>query len=371
MLLLIACSFLFIGYAALILFYKRGWERLGAFSKTDSATAYRVKVSVIIAARNEEGNIAQLLKALQLQTYPPDCFEVIVVDDHSTDLTTTRVLDYSSIQLISLPDGITSKKKAISTGIEHAAGELIITTDADCLPGTKWLETIVHFYKEKNAQFIAAPVQYHYQNNLVELFQTMDFLTLQGITAASVATNFHSMCNGANLAYTKQAFMNVNGFAGIDTVASGDDMLLMHKIWKQHPQNVFYLKAPAAIVQTAPMPTWKEFFWQRIRWASKTTAYDDKRIFWALLLVYLFNLQFIVLAIAGFWNSLFWSAALCLLVLKTAVELPFFYSVAKFYHQQKLVRFFFLFQPLHILYTVVIGALSQTGSYQWKGRKTK
>src|ERR1700741_4803978 len=111
----------------------------------------------------------------------------------------------------------------------------------------------------------------------------MDFLVLQGITGASVTKKIHSMCNGANLAYEKKIFYEVNGFAGIDHIASGDDMLLMHKIAKIYPGRIGYLKSTEAIVNTQPMATWPDFFNQRIRWASKATHYNDKRIFWVLL----------------------------------------------------------------------------------------
>lgn len=108
------------------------------------------------------------------------------------------------------------------------------------------------------------------------------------------------MCNGANLAYERNSFYRVNGFSGIDTIASGDDMLLMHKIANQYPGQIHYLKAEDAIVTTSPMKTWREFLNQRIRWASKAKYYDDKRITAVLILVYLFNLSFLVLWVAGF-----------------------------------------------------------------------
>jgi cellulose synthase/poly-beta-1,6-N-acetylglucosamine synthase-like glycosyltransferase len=179
------------------------------------------------------------------------------------------------------------------------------------------------------------------------------------------------MCNGANLAYTKQAFASVDGFKGIDKVASGDDMLLMHKIWEKNPGRVRYLKAKKAIVLTAPMHTWKQFFWQRIRWASKTMYYDDQRIFAVLLFIYLFNLIFPLLLVAGFWNFNYWLVALIYWACKTVIEFPFAYNVAQFYGQKRLLRYFFFFQPAHIFYTISIGLLSQFGKYEWKGRRTK
>ena len=111
------------------------------------------------------------------------------------------------------------------------------------------------------------------------------------------------MCNGANLAYTKKAFTEVGGFTGIDNIASGDDMLLMHKIYKLYPDKVMFLKSKDAIVQTAPVNSVKDFFNQRIRWASKADKYDDKRIFVVLLLVYVVNVLLLVLPVIAIFNN--------------------------------------------------------------------
>jgi cellulose synthase/poly-beta-1,6-N-acetylglucosamine synthase-like glycosyltransferase len=360
-----------LGYAFLMHYYKHWWDKLPLFEPVNPG--HFVKVSVVIAARNEEQNIQNLLESLASQTFSKEDFEIIIVDDHSTDATVNVIDNYSlqNLRLIKLDENTTSKKAAISAGVQNSAGELILITDADCVVPPNWIQAHVDFYKEEEVVFIAAPVKYDCNKSLLQIFQTIDFLTLQGITAASVSANFHSMCNGANLAYTKNAFNAVNGFAGIDKVASGDDMLLMYKIWKQNPEQVKYLKSKDAIVTTKPMQTWKAFINQRIRWASKTSYYDDKRVFWSLLLVYLTNLFFIVFFIAAFFDVSYLAIAFMYVVLKTAIELPFVYSVSKFYSQQHLMRWFFFLQPLHITYIVVIGFISQLGTYEWKGRRTK
>lgn len=179
------------------------------------------------------------------------------------------------------------------------------------------------------------------------------------------------MCNGANLAYRRDVFEEVNGFKGIDTIASGDDMLLMHKIWKRYPQRIAYLKSEQTIVKTMAAPTWKAFINQRIRWASKATYYDDTRIFAVLLLVYLFNLSFLVLLIAAFTNNCYLYALLIFWGFKTLIEYPFIKSVAQFFNKQSRLKYFFLFQPLHIGYTILAGFLGSFGRYEWKGRQVK
>ena len=362
---------LFILYSVLILFYWSGWRDLEKFSP--GAEAPNSTISVIIPARNEQENIGQLLRSIEQQTYPKELFEVIVVDDHSSDETATIAKNFPFVKLISLqPGSINSyKKKAIETGIAAASGDLIVTTDADCIAPRNWLKTIASCKEQTNAVFIAAPVLIYYKWNVLQTFQSLDFLVLQGITAASVQKKMHNMCNGANLAYEKKAFYEVNGFTGIDHIASGDDMLLMQKIDRHFPGKISYLLSKDAIVATKPANTWKEFFSQRIRWASKATNYNDVKIFSALLLVYFFNCSLLALLIAGFWNfNLLWgfTAMLCA---KTLLELILIYPVAKFYRQEKLLNLFPLYQPLHIVYTIIAGWLGTFGRYQWKGRRVK
>ena len=371
MLLIIATCFLFI-YALLIFFYFYHWLHVKSFTPGGSPRTF---ISVVVAARNEEENIARLLKLLQQQTYPANQFEVIVIDDFSTDKTKELAQGFSSevfhvIQPNVVPEK-SSKKKAIEAGVLKAKGDLIVITDADCAPTNQWLQTVASFQEKTGAVFIAAPVKLKYSSSLLSIFQSLDFMMLQGITAASVEANVHSMCNGANLSYPRSVFLEVDGFSGVDKLASGDDMLLMYKIWKKHPRKVHYLKNRAAIVETDPMPSWKKFFHQRIRWSSKASYYDDWRIKLVLLFVYLFNVLFFVLLVAAFFNTFYWWVLLFYWGGKTLSELPLVYSVATFYRQQNLIIYFPFLQPLHIAYTVVIGIVSQLGVYEWKGRKTK
>ncbi|MFT3826010.1 MAG: glycosyltransferase [Chitinophagaceae bacterium] len=370
---------LMVVYAILIEYYHRAWKQVPAFEPP--VKELQTFISVIVPMRNEAANVQQLLHSLYQQQYPKHLYEVIIVNDHSTDDTWSLLqqvsypdFNYQSINLADHADStaITAhKKKSIETAIGLAKGVLIITTDADCRFHENWLYTIASFYETKQAKFIAAPVKITTNRSVLSVFQSLDFITLQGITAASVYKRFHSMCNGANLAYERSAFYEVNGFAGIDNIPTGDDMLLMHKIFKRYPEQVFYLKNTAAIVTTTPALTWKEFFHQRIRWASKADRFDDKRIFWVLLLVYIVNVCFLVTAIAGCWKDIWLFFGLLLLVAKVLIEFLFVQSVARFFGQSGLMKYFPLLQPLHILYTIIAGWFGKFGKYEWKGRQIK
>lgn len=368
---LIAFLILFTVYAALVLSFWIGWRKTPFFMPAGADTP--ITFSLIIPARNEEATIGKLLAAIADQDYPSDRFEVIVVDDHSTDSTAGIVKSFSNTRLLQLKDDeINSyKKKALEQGIHAAGNEWIVTTDADCIPQQSWLSTLASFIQQTNAVFVAAPVSMNADSSILQAFQAIDFMILQGITGASVEGKKLSMCNGANLAYRKEVFKEVNGFQGIDDIASGDDMLLMHKIWKRYPDRVRYLKSDRAIVSTEPMTTWRGFINQRIRWASKATRYDDKLILPILLLVYLFNLSFIVLAVAGFWHRDYWLWLAPGIVAKTIVELPFYITLSAFFRRNWPATLFLAFQPLHILYTVISGLFGQFGKYEWKGRRVK
>ncbi len=384
---LIVSVLLLLAYVLVIIYYRSGWLSMEDY--VISKEKFSTKVTVVIPARNEENNIGPCLSSILANNFPATHLQVIVVDDHSDDHTPQIVRSFSekNVTLIALKDHLHNKinsykKKALDIAIAKSTGELIISTDADCIVPPLWLQTIVSFYNEENAKFIAMPVTYRYDKNFLSVFQSLDFLTLQGITGAAVNRGFHSMCNGANVAYSKEAFFEVKGFEGIDGIASGDDMLLMHKIAVQYPAHIEFLKSPDVIVQTAPMGTIGNFFQQRIRWASKADKYDDKRIFWVLLMVYLFNLLLLALPIAALWYNPVYHFSIgefpaifsllqwwiLMLIIKTWIELRFLFPVAIFFGQAQLLWWFPVAQPFHIIYTVIAGWLGKFGKYRWKGR---
>ncbi|MGN6530244.1 MAG: glycosyltransferase [Ginsengibacter sp.] len=379
--------FLLILYSALIFFYKISWEKIPLYKDSDTVNKDAVPfITIIIAARNEEKAIGPCIQSIITQTYPSNKFEVIIVNDYSTDETVNVVLSLKqeNIHLINLEDFTKGqilnsyKKKSIETALQFATGELIVTTDADCIVPEKWLQTLAAFYKEELPVFVALPVAFKnpfnsdsFLKRFFKSFQSLDFMMLQGITGASVYKKFHSMCNGANLAYQKKVFYEVNGFEGIDALASGDDMLLMHKIQNRYPDKIMFLKSPKVIVETAPAATFKDFIHQRIRWASKADQYTDQKITFVLLLVYFFNAWIFILGISSFFFAKAFYLFLISIAIKTIVEFIFLNSVAKFFGKQKLLWWFLPAQPLHILYTIVAGFLGKFGSYQWKERKVK
>ncbi len=336
------------------------------------------KFSIVIPARNEAANIEACIAGILGQNYPTHLFEVIVIDDFSEDETANIVasiaLQHNNVRLLRLQDFtkdeniIAYKKRAIEIAIEQANHPWIITTDADCSFTKHWLASYDGYIQEHNCVMIAAPVSYKNTGSFLSVFQVLDFISLQGITAAAVGSGSHTLCNGANLCYSKEAFESVGKFSGIDHLPSGDDMLLMHKMKESFEGKIGYLYAQDAVVTTAPSATLGLFIQQRIRWSSKALGYQDKIVFWILLLVYLVNFTILACLPVNLIQTGNINNWLILIGCKTIIELPFMYASAKFFKQQKLLVWFGIMQPFHILYTVVAGWFGTFGSYKWKGR---
>ncbi len=372
-------SLLFVVYASIMLVYRYWFIQLKPFVPKDGFLP-KTTFSIIIPARNEANNISFLLQSIIQQNYPAGLWEVFVIDDFSTDLTVQIVQEieaiYPNIHVIELSKVLNGKKlnaykkKAIETGIGMANNEWIVTTDADCIAGNEWLNTLAAYIQEKDPVFVGAPVAFTTDGSMLQSFQCIDFMALQGITAASVSVGLHAMCNGANLAYKKEAFYAVNGFKGIDNIASGDDMLLMNKIKEAYPKKMGYVLSPEAIIWTEPMLTVNAFLNQRIRWASKATKYKDVSVKVVLWFVLLLNVGFLLLPfLAIFYHPLFFFWLL-LLILKTMVEASFAVHIAAFFgielHWKNVIL-----QIPHIIYTCAAGFFGMFGKYKWKDRTVR
>lgn len=330
-------------------------------------------VSVIIPARNEADHITACLKALLAQRYPADKLEIILVDDQSEDAT-AAIAQQFPVKLVRSqppPGTVAFKKQAITAGIAQASGEIILTTDADCIVPPNWVGIMTDALETQQAYMITGPVRMVPGSSFLGIFQSLDFSILQGITAAAVSTGMHDMSSGANLAYRKQFFLAVNGFQGVDDIASGDDMLLMQKFSERYPGKIGYAFSKEAIVDTKTESSWRLFLRQRIRWASKARRYRDPLLFRILLLVYLFNCALFILMLHSMTSWYALAACLVCLLLKVLVEWRFVSGVLRFFSLSRLLPWFPLAQPAHIIYTVVSGLFGQAGSYPWKGRNVK
>jgi cellulose synthase/poly-beta-1,6-N-acetylglucosamine synthase-like glycosyltransferase len=361
-------------YLFLLVYFIRGWSVLRKpVVYTDK---FSTKVTVLIAARNEEDNIKLTIDDQLAQDYPKELTEIVIVDDHSVDKTAEIIRTYADrgIKLLQLNEDQplnSYKKKAIATAIDVSTGDLIVATDADCRMGSKWLSSIVGYYESNNLVMISSPVTYFQERTLFEYLQTLEFAYLIGLGASFIGNKRASTCNGANLAYRKDVFYEVGGFKGIDDLASGDDELLLQKVAMRYPGRIGFLKQREAIVYTHAKHTLSSFLKQRRRWASKSVKYKDKRIVALAVSIWLFNVSLLVNAGLGLYNTAFLKLFLTQFLLKYLFEVAFLLPITTFLKRQGLVLLLLLLIPVHVIYFVYIGLMGSTRKYEWKGRIVK
>lgn len=343
------------------------------FTKADSDTAF---VSVIIPARNEEANILALLQDLNKQVYPCSYVEVFVANDNSTDETAMLVEAFKkeanyTLHLVNLPsDRVSSpKKRAILTCINQAQGSIIMTTDGDCRVLPTWIEAVANRFASTNSQLVSSPVTFIDEQTFWSKIQIIEFASLIGAGACSMFAGRPNMCNGANLAYKKQAFFEVGGFAGNEQLASGDDEFLMHKIAKAFPNQLSFLASQDAIVRTTAQPTLRHFYNQRKRWASKWKQYDDWKIITLAVFIFSVNFGFVCTLVGGLLGWISGINFMLLVLLKCLAEWLFLSKVIRFLGHQSLRKYIGIVQFIYPFYVSFFGLIAQGKGYQWKGRR--
>lgn len=333
-------------------------------------------VTIVIPARNEARWIGGLLEAIQAQSYPLEKLQVIVVDDHSEDATADiarqQMQGRQGWEVIPLvkPEGNAFKKAAITQAVQRASGDIILTTDADCLAGKLWVQRMVEAM-EPDTGLVSGPVQMWDDGGWFQQFQALEFMGLIALGAGSMARGEPNMCNGANLAYRKEVFHAVGGFEGIDHIASGDDELLMHKIHALGTHKVKFQKCSEAVVSTAPCTTFRQFVHQRIRWVSKSTHYKNYKITLVMSVIYLAILGIPLSILVALIEPAYFWVPLILFGLKISAESIVLFTAASFFNRSNLMWRFLPEQILHIPYILWAGMAGNLGKYVWKERSVR
>jgi glycosyltransferase involved in cell wall biosynthesis len=245
-----------------------------------TSQARQVDVSLIIPFRNEEGNLRTLLDGLKHQHYTEGRWEVICVNDHSTDRGRELVEAYMEemryLTLINLKE-LSGKKAAIQEGVTKASGELIITTDADCTHRPGWIASIVKAYVSTEADMIIGAVHIKHNGGLRNILEETEQAALSSCSSGGTMIGRSILCSGANLAYKKELFQWIKPFDNNRKVASGDDMFFLHELKKRKQQaRIHFLRNPEGLVQTRASSNWSELLHQKIRWVAKSKYYKDK-----------------------------------------------------------------------------------------------
>lgn len=327
--------------------------------------------SIVVPFRNEAKVLPELLESLSELDYPKDLFEIILVDDESEDRFENNY-SYQNIQVLKNHRKSNSPKKdAIETAVENSKFSWIITTDADCIVPENWLKTLDAFIRENNVEMVVGAVTYRAENDFLQHFQLLEMMSLQGATIGSFGINHPFMCNGANFAYSKNLFKSLNGFEDSNQIASGDDVFLLQKALNSNEfgvSKIGYLKNHDFLVLTQPCFSLQALIQQRIRWASKASAYKTFFAKSVALAVFIGNLSVVL----GLFFSLidrmpFWDFYI-LFALKIVFDFVLLYQTGKFIQPQQ-IRFYLLSTVLYPFFCVAVALRSFRGTYEWKNRK--
>lgn len=350
-------------------------DKVTVFKLDDSPA--KTTFTVIIPFRNEAENLPALLNSIAELNYQNSLFEIILVNDDSEDLSKDIVAKFMSTSALDITlienerQSNSPKKDAISSAIKISKYDWIITTDADCVLPKYWLDSLDVFVQQNDVKMVVGPVTYHKVNGFLQHFQLLDFLSLTGSTIAGFGINKPFLCNGANLGYKRSFFNDINGFEGNDTIASGDDIFLMEKALKTDKNSVKYLKSKQATVQTLAQPNFKSLLAQRIRWANKTSNYNNNFAKLVGLLVLLANsvvvIGFVLVALGLFQLKTF----AYLFLLKLLIDFLLIYKTSVFFSKEQALKYYLpssLLYPFFSVYVAVVGSFS---TYKWKNRRFK
>lgn len=327
----------------------------------------KTKFSIVVPFRNEAENLPKLLDSFSKLKYPTDLFEVLLVDDNSEEEFKVNDLGFSISIINTIRVSNSPKKDAISTAIQVVKNDWIITTDADCLINENWLSTLDNYIQNHKVSMIAGAVTYDCENSFLHHFQQLDLASLQGATIGSFGIGKGFMCNGANFAYTKLFFQELNGFEGNDNIASGDDVFLLQKAIARFHEKVHYLKSLNNIVITKPMDNWKSLFYQRVRWASKTGSYQSGFGKGLGLVVFGGNIGWVLVVCCWLFGKGNEYLLVSFLFMKFFVDAILIYKANHFLTKNRM-HYLVLGSLLYPFFSVSVALYSLFGKYEWKGR---
>ena len=359
-------------YCILIISFTAGW-----YTKPSATKHFQNDLpglSVIIAVRNEAANIPDLIEHLKQQDYSNEKYEVIFSDDHSDDQTfqilkniTTGISNFNCIDAPA--DSNFGKKAAIAKALKIARYSIIVFTDADCRMNSKWLLQIGNEFRDANLQMLLAPIDIHVNDRKIfSAIQSLEFISLQGVTAG--AANIHKpvMANAANMACRKKAIEEVKRTMGGKKHLSGDDMFLLHAMNRRYPKDIKYSKTIDAIVETSASQNLKSFFRQRARWSSKSVAYKDFFTLFTAAAAAGLNILIVTGIIAGLFISYLLYPTLIIWGMKTLIDFPLTYGAAVFFRKR---HFLWMYIPLQVIYPFYVSFTlfcATFSSVKWKQR---
>jgi poly-beta-1,6-N-acetyl-D-glucosamine synthase len=328
-------------------------------------------VSVIVPFRNEENFLEDLIRDLKDQIYPQQLFEVIFVNDHSTDqsekIIEAGIKDLTNFHYLNL-DNEKGKKAALKCGFNKSKGEFVLTIDADCRVGKKWILSHVASQNQQISDLQLGPVKLQSRKGLLHHFQLFENLALQATTIGSLGMKIPILSNGANTLIRKSILQSL-----IDPLnekfASGDDIFLLQKVKKDKSLNIRFNKSEDAIVTTDTQKKWNKLIMQHLRWFSKSRGYKDYAMKISMVIIGLANVGLFLLLLLSFIEFQLIPYFVFGLFLKTFVDLLLILPINKLFSTKNNWISMLLNEILYAGFSVLIFVLSFFIKPSWKERR--
>ena len=365
-------------YARLIYFIDKRWQtEEPSYYDADSIIS---AVTIIIIVRNEEVHIERCLRSI-LDNPKNLIHQIIVVDDHSDDRTPDIVIDLNEpkIRLLRLANFellSSYKNKYKKAGLHYALSqcrtEWSISTDGDCTVTNRWLESMIGLVNDYNYEVVTGPIMLTGESSFIEQFQVIEMLGTMAGTNAGITSKRYYSANAANMLYKTRDYLEYIDSTS-NSFASGDDMFFIQKR-SQTGGKIGFALTPGSIVTTPSLLTWKDLFNQRLRWATKTTSYTDRKLiglFGGIFIIHLAILTLLIIAVVTS-SMILGFLGIFLLVIKVISDWVLLKKVATFF-DVNIGPYSFVFQVVaHCMYIVMmsLGGLLLT-KYYWKGRRVR
>jgi len=355
-------------YVTIISMAVKGWKQIP--DESDGFVKSERSFSVIIAFRNEELNLPGLLEDLKRQDYPSSNFEVWFVDDHSTDKgpeIIEKAIEHQSNMFVAVNEG-EGKKAAIITGVNRSRHDTIITTDADIRISSGWITAYAKHYEKSTANLVFGTVVPCRSGSLFGRLQSLEYLSLMGVSAGLAQAGHAVMCNGANMSFQRHFYLNRHDPLEEET-PSGDDMFLLLAQKMVDISRIDILKSSTGNVFASMEKSYAGFMHQRIRWASKSRLYKDREVIMLAGLVWLINFSLLLFAGLSFWSPFFLVIFLTLWIVKSVPDFILVQTVAQYYERTECLKYFLpvsLAYPFYINWIVFMSLVKP--KFVWKDR---
>ena len=359
-------------YAGFILWLTDGIRNLS--SPTENEYIYP-ETTVIVSARNEENNISNLVNALVNQSYPKELLQLIIINDRSTDQTAEILTNYEreidNLTIVTIqetPAGWAPKKWALNTAINTVTTEIILQTDADCIPHNDWVKCMVQPFSSSEVGFVSGPAPLTNKSTLIDSLYELDSLAQDAFSAGGFSQGMVFSCTGRNIGYSKQAFDDVSGYENVSHFISGDDDLLLHKITGDPSYKAQFVLSKESVVESPPPSSLEQFIHQRLRFASKGFSYYNIKTSASLRVVLHFLYVTNLVALLSLFNftetsHFYWMWPW---IIKTMVDgiitYVFYHSIGRKWSLGTMT----LLSLIHPLYIVTFGILGPFSTFEWK-----